>query len=241
MPVATAGERMPPTDIHAPDAEWHDLSQPFHEGMPHAAVHPAPRFEPVSDVERDGIGVTEFTAVTHVGTHVDAPRHFVPGGATIDDLPLSRFAGEGVVVDVRCSEPREIGIDDVRDAPGEVRDGDVVVLHTGWCERYGDEDYDPHPWLSPELASWFVDRDAKLVGVDTITPDIPGARRPEGWMEYPVHRELLGDGVLIAEHLGNLAPVTGERLEIVGFPIPIRGGDGAQARFAARALSGHER
>lgn len=217
--------------------EWHDLSQLFHEAMPHAAVHPAPAFETVSDVETDGIGVTQFTAVTHVGTHVDAPRHFVPGGATIDDLPLDRFAGEGVVVDVRCERPREIGVEDVRDAPGEVRDGDVVVLYTGWAEKYGTDAYDPHPWLSPELATWFVERDVKLVGVDTITPDIPVPHRPEGWMAYPVHRELLGNGVLVAEHLGNLAPVAGRRLELVGFPVKVRDGDGAQARFAARTLA----
>lgn len=218
-------------------SDWQDLSQPFHEEMPHAAVHPGPRFETVSDVETDGIGVTQFTAVTHVGTHVDAPRHFVPGGETIDDLPLSRLSGEGVALDVACAEPREIGVDDVEAATGEVREGDVVLLSTGWGERYGTDDYDPHPWLSPALAEWFVDRGVTLVGVDTITPDLPVPHRPEGWMEYPVHRELLGNGVLVAEHLGNLPAVTGERLEVVGFPIKVRDGDGAQARFAARPLA----
>lgn len=214
--------------------EWYDLSQPFYEEMPHAAVHPAPSFESVSDVETEGLGVTRFCAVTHVGTHVDAPSHLIPDGPTIDDLPLSRFAGEGVVLDVRCSEPREITVGDVEAAEGEVRQGDVVLLATGWGEKYGTDQYDPHPWLSTGLAEWLVSQRATLVGIDTITPDVPVARRPSGWTAYPVHRELLGNGVLIAEHLGNLGAVCGDRLEIIGFPINIRGGDGAQCRFAAR-------
>lgn len=218
--------------------DWQDLSQPFYDGMPHAAVHPAPAFEPVSDVETDGLGVTQFTAVTHVGTHVDAPCHIVPGGESIDEIPLSRLSGEGVALDVACADPREIGIEDVEAADGEVRTGDIVLLSTGWGAKYGTDDYDPHPWLSAALAEWFVDRDVALVGVDTITPDVPAPHRPDGWTAYPVHRELLGNGVLIAEHLGNLPAITGRRLEVVGFPIKVRGGDGAQARFAARPLSG---
>lgn len=214
--------------------EWHDLSQDFYEGMPHSTVHPSPAFETLSCVEDDVFNVTQFTAVTHVGTHIDAPLHFIPGGATIDELDLSTFAGDGVVVDVSRDEPTEVTLQEFRDAPGEVREGDIVLVYTGWCEKYGDDDYDPHPWLSPELAEWLVERDVKLVGVDTITPDLPSPFREDGWDDYPVHRELLGNDVLIAEHVGGLGEVAGQRLEIYAFPLKIRNGDGAQARFVAR-------
>lgn len=212
---------------------WIDLSQYFSGDMPHAGSLPAPEFETLLCVEDDDINVQYYGAPTHVGTHVDAPRHFVPGGETIDDLPLDRFAGEGIVLDVSMDDPGEITADDLRSAGGDVREGDMVLLHTGWGEKYGDPDYDPHPWLSVGAANWLVERGVTLLGCDFITPDIPVPRRPDGWMEFPVHRTLLGEGVLIAEHLA-LGAVAGERIDVQGFPIKIRGGDGAPARFVAR-------
>lgn len=215
---------------------WIDLSQPFSGDMPFASSLPAPTFETVKHVEEDGLNVQVYNVPTHVGTHVDAPRHFVDGGKTIDELELDRFAGEGVVLDVSKDEPAEITVEDVESASGTVQQDDIVLLYTGWQDKYGTPAYDPHPWFSVELAEWFVDREIKLVGVDNITVDIPGPHRPEGWLEYPVHRTLLGAEVLIAEHLANLEAHTGERLEILGFPVPIAGGDGAPARFVARTL-----
>lgn len=215
-----------------------DLSQPYHGDMPHASSIPEPTFETVKDVEGDGINIQYIHAPTHVGTHVDAPRHFIPGGATIDELSLERFAGEAVVLDVSKTEPEEITVSDVEAADGEVRSGDIVLLFTGWGEKYGTDAYEPHPWLSTGVAEWLVDHDCKLVGLDATTPDIPGSHRPEGWIEFPVHHELLGNDVLIAEHLANLAPYTGQRLDVQGFPIKIRGGDGAPAQFVARELDG---
>lgn len=215
-------------------SEWYDLSQEFYDGMPHSSVHPTPSLETLSCVEEDAINVQQFTAVTHVCTHIDAPRHFVPGGATIDEIDLGTFAGEAVVVDVSREEPTEITVEEFEAAPGAVREGDIVLVYTGWCHRYGDDDYEPHPWLSTPLAEWLVERDVKLVGLDVITPDLTGPFREEGWTEYPVHRTLLENGVLIAEHLGGLDAVAGERLELYAFPLKIRDGDGAQARFVGR-------
>lgn len=215
-------------------SEWIDLSQELYDGMPHSEVHPAPSVETLQCVAEDGINVTQYTTVTHVGTHLDAPLHFVEEGATIDDIPVGAFAGDGVVVDVSRDYATEITLEEFRQAPGDVQAGDMVLIYTGWCHRYGDDDYAPHPWLSTALAEWLVDQDVTLVGIDTITPDLPSQFRDEGWMEYPVHRTLLGNDILIAEHLGGLDAVAGDRVQIRAFPLKIRDGDGAQARIVAR-------
>ena len=217
---------------------WIDLSQDFWGEMPHSEALPPPEFETLRDVAEDRINVQFYGVPTHVGTHVDAPRHFVEGGPTIDELPLDRFAGEAVVLDASTDEAAAVTVADLEAAEAEVPGddvgaGDIVLLHTGWGEKYGEADYDPHPWLAVESAEWLVDRGVGLLGCDVITPDIPGPHRPEGWMEFPVHRTLLGADVLIAEHL-SLAPVAGERVEVQGFPMRIKGGDGAPARFVAR-------
>lgn len=213
---------------------WHDLSQPFFEEMPHSDKLPAPKFETVRHVAEDDINVQYYSVPTDVGTHVDASIHFVEDGRSIDEYPLERFAGEGVVLDVSKDEPEEVTVADIEAVAGEVRSDDIVLLYTDWAEKYGIDDYQPHPWLAEETAEWFVDVGPRLVGLDVLTPDIPVPYRPEGWMEFPVHRTMLGEEVLIAENLANLQPFLGQRVEVYGCPVKIRGGDGAPARFAAR-------
>jgi len=215
---------------------WEDLTQPFHAEMPGSRSLPRPEVETLRDVETDGVNVQRYAAPTHVGTHVDAPRHFVPGGPTIDDLPLDRFAGPGVVLDVERERSEEIPLADVKraaEAAGGVAAGDVVLVRTGWGARFDDDrTYRRYPWLAPEVADWLLDRGVRMLAVDTISPDRPRAIRPDDWDAYPHHRTLLPEGVLIAEHL-YLEAVTG-RLEVFGFPLNLRGGDGAPARFVAR-------
>src|SRR5262249_55047558 len=80
-----------------------------------------------------------------------------------------------------------------------------------------------------------VERSAKLVGVDFATPDLAVPRRPPGF-DWPVHHVLLGHGVLIAEHLRNLRPLTGHRIEAMFLALAIEGSDGSPARVIARRV-----
>jgi len=223
--------------------EWYDLTQPFSPEMPGSSALPAPEVETMRCVESDGVNVQRYAAPTHVGTHVDAPLHFVPGGETIDELPLERFCGTGTVADLERDEPDEIGLREFERAverAGGVEEGDLLFVRTGWGERFrsGDErDYRRYPWLAAEIADWLLERGVKLLATDTISPDRPRAMRPDGWDEYPIHRTLLPEGVLIAEHL-YLEAVAGRRLDVFGFPLKLRGGDGAPIRVGARERDG---
>jgi kynurenine formamidase len=211
-----------------------DLSQEFSEQMPYSSKFPAPSLEPIRDVKADGINVQQYSANTHLGTHLDAPRHFVPDGQTIEQLSLDRVSGTGVVVDVVKKSPEAITVADVEASSNTIREDDIVILYTGWGEKYGTEQYEPHPWITTDLAEWFVDRDINLVALDVLTPDIPWSHRPDDWNEFPVHRELLSNEVLVAENLGNLAEIAEQRVDVFGFPIKISGADGAPARFVAK-------
>lgn len=213
---------------------WYDISQPLYDGMAHLDVHPRPSFESLYNAADHGASVTEFSLVTHVGTHVDAPSHVYPDGATIDEIPLERFSGEAVVVDVSRPEPDEITVADVESADVEVRAGDIVLIYTGWGSKFGTEEYDPHPWLAEEVADYLVERDVKLAAIDAFSPDRPSAYQPEGWDEFPIHRKLLGNDVLIAENVCSLGRIADRRVTVSAFPIKIRDGDGAQARFVVR-------
>ncbi|WP_254525676.1 cyclase family protein [Natrinema caseinilyticum] len=220
------------------NADWLDLTQPLDADAPHSAALPAPEFQTLSDVDRDGVNAQWIGTPTHVGTHVDAPRHMIPDGATIDELPLERFVGEATVADVSRDESEVISADELAVAADDVRPGDVLLVRTGWGERYDDEDYERYPWLAADVGDWLLEQDVKLLAVDTPSPDRPRATRPDGWDDYPIHRTLLSEGVLIAEHLRIPRSLVGARPTVFGFPLAFRQGDGAPARFvAARTTS----
>lgn len=221
--------------------DWYDLTQPFHPEIPHSRSLPSPEFETLKHVEEDGGNLQRYGAPTHVGTHVDAPLHFVPGGETIEELSLEQLAGPGVVADVGRSEPGEIPLSDLEAAveeAGGLKRGDILLVRTGWGAHFDDEDdetYQRYPWLASEIADWIVDRGVKLLGVDTISPDEPRVMRDDDYDEYALHRTLLPEGILIAEHL-YLEAVAGGRFEIFVFPMKLQGGDGAPVRVAAREI-----
>ncbi|EPY33408.1 cyclase [Strigomonas culicis] len=75
-----------------------DLSLPLEDGMPVYEGDPKVRISKVCTRETDGWEVRELALGSHTGTHVDAPVHMHEGGATLDEIPLSRFCGPAVVV-----------------------------------------------------------------------------------------------------------------------------------------------
>jgi len=174
--------------------------------------------------------ITEFTIASHVGTHIDAPVHFIPGARSIDQIPLERFTGPGVVVTVNKAAGEPIDVEDVK---ADVQAGDIVLLHTGWSAKFGnDDEYQVHPYLTPELARLLVEKQIKMLGVDCVNVEMPIPIRPPDYGR-PIHKTLLGAEVLIIENLTNLDHIAGKGCRIYAFPIPYQGSDGAQARVVA--------
>ena len=212
-----------------------DLTRPFDADAEHSLSLPAPQVETLADVERDGANVQRVTFPTHAGTHVDAPRHVLAGGATVDEYPLSRLTGDGVVLGVDVDTSRAVGRSDLRGVDA-MRDGDCVLLSFGWADHAGTERYHRYPWCSTELADWLLDREVSLLGLDTLSPDEPRSTRHPDADPYPVHRRLLGAGVPIVENLADPSALVGERVEVVCAPFHLRGGDGAPCRVLVRPL-----
>lgn len=183
--------------------------------------------EPVTRVEDGGAaGVSRLALGTHTGTHVDPPAHFVAGGATVDALPLDVLVGPAVVGDL-CAGGA-IGpdrLDALRLPSGTVR----LLLKTRGgtngeppATAPGESGIAPTGALTPEGASWLVDRGIRLVGADTLSIEAAND-------DYPVHRLLLGAGVVIVEGL-DLRAVNPGPYRLVCLPLRVAGGDGAPAR-----------
>jgi kynurenine formamidase len=224
-----------PREVHA-FGDWIDLTYPLSPDVPrHVGSHGAPIFSRVAEMPAQPLNITRIDLVVHVGTHVDAPRHFFLDGPAMEAVPLNRLMGYGVVVRLDQSTNGIIEPADLEHAGPDIEPGDIVAIDTGWADRWGTPDWDHQPSLSIAAAHWLVERRVKLLAVDTPTPDLPLSRRPQGFT-WPVHHILLGHGTLIAGQVANLRTLAGRRVEFLFAPLPIADSDGSPARVLARSV-----
>ncbi len=141
-----------------------------------------------------GLGWEQITAITHTGTHMDAPWHYGPEvdgepAMTIDEVPLEWAAGHAVVLDLTWKESgSEITALDVQDQLAEVghelSDGDIVLLETGADDLWGTPEYlTEFPGMSSEATKYLVEAGVRVIGTDAYGFDKPfaemGARYAE--------------------------------------------------------------
>jgi arylformamidase len=157
----------------------------------------------------------------HTGTHVDAPRHFFPGGKTIEQLPLEILSGPAWTADF-SSVPR-IGREALELAgipAGTIR----LLLKTGNSRLLASTPvfHEDYAGLDESGAQWVVERGIRLVGSDYLSV---ACRDQTG----PVHRLLLGAEVILVEGL-LLQDVPDGACRFTCLPVKLKGSDGAMAR-----------
>ncbi len=217
--------------------EMIDLSRVIYDGMPKIPVLPDVHVQRCLSLEKGHpLNVTEISLPCHAGTHVDAPVHIIDSGKSIEEIPLEDFVGPGAVIPVKKRGGEEVTARDLEDSGVPVSRGDILMLFTGWDEKFESPDYNIHPYLSRDAAEWIVGKGVKLFGIDCITVDLPAPMRQKGF-EFPVHRILLGKGVLIAENVANLGEVAGKNIRILALPLKVKGSDAGHARIVAEILN----
>lgn len=203
-----------------------DLSLRIRDGAPSYPTDPPCSVRPHSTIAVEGVNVTALAMGTHQGTHLDAPYHFVEGGATVDRIRLEQVCGPAVLLDLShkgSGEPIE-----VRDLEGAgLAEGGRLVYRVGWDRHVGRDDYFlGGPRLTVEAARWLGSLRLALVGMDTPTPN------PDAPID--VHRAVLGSGAVFLEGLANLDRLEPGPFELHAAPILIEGVDGAPVRAYAR-------
>jgi kynurenine formamidase len=239
----------------------YDLGQPYFPGMPHFPTHPPFLYSLTKkhgDIVYSGGGTSAADAIalgTHVGTHIDALSHFscngvFYGGRNVEhsyEHGMAEFGVDtvapivrrGVLLDIAGLEGLgvlpmdfEVTADHLSRASNiEVKEGDVVLIRTGWAQFFSDARQYINNTVAPgpgiEGAKWLSARKTFAAGSDTVAFE----KTPSSAM--PVHAHLLVEsGIHIIEML-NLEELARDRVYefiFIAVPMNIRGGTGAPVR-----------
>lgn len=206
---------------------WIDVTRPLHNGM---IQWPGDRplvWQRLTEITGPGTcNISEIRTCLHVGTHIDAPVHFIPDGADIDQIPLERLCGPALVVEVR--ERRNVQADDLTEA--QIEAGDGVLFKTANAELWSKPAFDEGFYaIAADAAEWLVRRGVRAVGVDYLSIDSFHSR------EKAAHYALLGAGIVVIEGL-DLSAVEPGRYEMIALPLRIPGADGSPARVILRHI-----
>lgn len=220
-----------------------DLTHALETTMPqYTESHPFV-LQKLNDYE-DGYLSYGFSMPEHIGTHVDAPRHFRPTGRSVDRLTLEELTGRAVVVNVieeaRRNPDYELTLNDLKAwelKNGPIQRNSLVILRTGWESKW----YRPRDFLNRDRAGvmhWpgfscdVVDylanhRAVRALGTDTLSID-PGRSAT-----FCAHKALLKTNKYAIEGLTNLEKLPPQGATIVAMPLKISGGSGSPARVFA--------
>jgi len=212
-----------------------DLSVPVDAGTVVYPGDPTPRFEVHSTIERDGFNLLAVSMGSHTGTHVDAPYHFEEDGLRIDEVPVDRFVGPGVVVDHPGLAARsEITWQHVAPVADRIGPGVVVLLRTGWSEHYGSHRYFEHPFLGAEACRRMLDLGARTFCIDAINIDeTPDDEHPG--VGFPCHHLISRADGVIGENF-RLGDLPDGHFLVACTPVRLTGADGGPVRAVAIQL-----
>ncbi|HEV8356408.1 MAG TPA: cyclase family protein, partial [Gemmatimonadales bacterium] len=171
-----------------------DLSQPLNQEVSFWPYYPPFEVKYIKRKAEHGVNAQYIQTSNHMGTHLDAPRHFVTAGRTIDEIPVEWLCGPGAIVDLR-DEMGDLAVytPQMIEKRVRVKQGDLLILHTGFHRhaQFGAEPDEEryihmHPGAHPDMVPWLLEKGIHIWGVDCVSTDHP--------MNLPIGR-FLGKGM----------------------------------------------
>lgn len=201
----------------------YDISVAISADMPVWPGDPRVKLERTSNIsEGADSNVSKITCGVHMGTHVDAPIHFIEGGESVQELSLKRLNGRAYVVHLPKARVLDARVLEKAGIPPRTR---RILFKTGnstfWTKGLKSFQTD-FVAIDPSGAEWLVRKNVHLVGVDYLSVAPYGD-------SVETHRLLLENGIVIVEGL-DLSKVKQGRYTLHCLPLKILGSDGAPAR-----------
>jgi arylformamidase len=162
---------------------------------------------------------------SHVGTHVEAPLHYLAKGSDTAGIPIEKLMGPAVVLDFRSKAVNEaITLEEVKEA-ARIEVGDRVMTMTGRHVQYRTPQSHERPFLTEEAVHWLVeDRKISCLGTDSSGYEVRGAS------DHPDHLLITAAEIPVLECLTNLVELKAERFFLIALPIPVVGLDACPVR-----------
>lgn len=221
-----------------------DLTHTIGPNTPMFPGFDPPKITTLVNVKDNGFYGNRWDMWEHTGTHLDAPAHFIEGGVTADKLPLESFIAPLAVIDIEAKtaddEDAMVMVEDItawEEANGQLPDGVVVMMYSGWEKRLTDpatyvnqrDDGTIHfPGFSPEAATFLVsERNITGIGVDTLSQD------PGNSTTFDVHVTILGAGKYGIENVANLKAIPAAGAYMIMGSLKIENASGGPVRLLA--------
>ena len=212
-------------NIKSTDGGWIDISQPLNNEIAHWPEDTPFSYETSLTKEQTGsVNIGKITTSTHIGTHIDAPFHFLDDGARVLDLDINIYIGRCRVIDISSFTSIDRKTLSNFDLEGISR----LLIKTS-VPNNPQTFPDKIPYITKSGAEYLGGKSIKLVGVDVPSVDALNSKELEG------HHTLFKNGIHILENLmlDGIAP--GE-YELIALPLPIERGDGSPVRAVVRAI-----
>lgn len=225
-----------------------DLTREINNDTQVCPCDKVPVVEDYATTEEEGVNVKFMKMGTHTSTHIDAPYHISKDGKNLNDFPVERFVGKGIVLDFSDKgEIYEITREDIMARAEDLKKVDFAILNTGWARYYGTWDFFRHPYLSGDAALALVELGIKIVGTDGSSADAAYGFSTAKRLENPTfseilenierenikneaHAALLGNECLIVEYLCNLDELPKEAATYSFLPLKLIEADGSPVR-----------
>ncbi len=212
---------------------WYDISVPLKQGMSYFPTDPVPpKIYRLHDVDKgDRVTMSMLEIISHTGTHIDTPLHFIPGGSTVTDMPLDATIGPARVIEIK--DPEKIKVAELEQHG--IKAGQRLLFKTrnSPITYTSDKFVEDYVYIDGEAARYLAEKKVRLVGLDNITI---GHFKEEDNLRL-THRTLLEAGIYILEDCA-LADVPPGEYELLCLPLLLDRGDAGPARAILRPLAG---
>jgi arylformamidase len=209
-------------------SNWIDVTLPVRNGMVHWPGDPEYKIRQVLDQRNGDIcTLSHIDLSAHTGTHMDAPRHFLQGAATMEQMPIDATIGPARVIWI--SDPLAICRPELEQY--DLQPGERILIKTqNSAKRWNSDDFDEdYIFIAADAAAYIAERRIRTIGVDALS--VGGFKQDM----VETHQTILGADIWIIEGL-NLSAVEPGDYELVCLPLKLVGSDGSPARAVLRKI-----